>query len=110
MHLSKLLFILPAILIIMGIHSSTSGADKNCPHLETGKLCITGKIAIKGNEPVTWVALVTPEGVDYRLKGKLLHELRSRYQQQEITLSGKVISRAKGPGLPAGFEVEAIVE
>lgn len=71
---------------------------------------ITGRIAIKGNEPGTWVALVADDGIEYRLKGKLVERLRDKYQQQVVTLTGKLVSKSKGPGLPAGFEVESVIE
>ena len=53
---------------------------------------ITGKIAVKGSEPMTWLALSTAAGIDYKLAGELCRELESKYQNLTVTLRVRVLS------------------
>lgn len=71
-------------------------------------IMITGKIAVKGNEPRTWLCLTTDAGIEYRLKGELVSKIWDNYQQQIITLQGKRTSSVTKPGFPVGFDVLAI--
>lgn len=105
--------LIPIVLIFMfamteGCSSMTTKSSA-VKHNET-PTSITGMIAVKGSEPHTWVALNSINGIEYRLQGPLVQQLKNHFQNQSVTLKGKLVASAKGPGLPAVFEVEKIVE
>jgi hypothetical protein len=63
----------------------------------------TGKIAVKGNEPFTYLVLVTEKG-DMKIVGSLQIKLRDNFQGKHVTVKGMVIK--KGGGFMALPELE----
>lgn len=70
----------------------------------------SGKIAVIGSEPHTFVSLINEDGEIFKITGKYEKKLWENYQNQRVILKGTVIEEAKGPGFPAVLEVNKIVE
>ena len=72
------------------------------------EVTIRGKIAIKGNEPFTFVALTTEKGEDYELQGPLVEQIRKESQGLILNLSGAILTKKKQFAVPIKFRVEEI--
>jgi len=70
---------------------------------------LRGKVAVAGNEPFSYLSLRTSEGTAYRLTGEAAAGLERDYQGRRVSLEGKILEEAAGPGHPARFEVEKIL-
>ena len=70
---------------------------------------VTGKVAVKGSEPHTWIALTTAGGEEYRLTGELAVTIANRLQGRTVTVEARIVRRSAGPGLPAELEVVRLV-
>lgn len=81
---------------------SARGASDNKTNKDT--ITLTGRIKIKGSEPMTFIALVTEEGRDYILVGEKADDLGSNHQLRLVELKGKLISK-EAPVNPAQLEV-----
>lgn len=75
----------------------------------SGRTFIQGIIAVKGNEPHTWLSLVTEEGIEYRLQGAITETLRNRYQQQSLTLEGTPVKQEPYGQFPIEFKVHNLL-
>lgn len=67
---------------------------------------LVGKISVKGNEPHTYLALVTRDGEEFAITGDHVATLRASYQNATLRVSGTVESRRLGPSFPARLRVE----
>jgi hypothetical protein len=65
-----------------------------------------GRIAVKGNEPFTYVALVEQSGREFTIAGPLQTEIRERYQGRYL----KVRARILDSGRPLELEVLEVLE
>ena len=74
-----------------------------------GCLTYTGRVSVKGNEPHSYVVLVTQDDTAYRLVGDLAPRIRKEYQNMTIVVRGCIVKEAVGPGFPAELHVEEIV-
>jgi len=92
---------LTTALPFVSCHSSSAPAQ---PVL----LIITGKVAVAGNEPFSYVRLLTAELQEYKLVGPKAASLRRHHQNEVVKLEGRIVQPAAGPGLPAEFEVTRI--
>ena len=75
-----------------------------------GKRTLEGKVLIKGHLPHSFVALKVSARKYYNLVGPLSRLLRSSYRGKKIRISGKVVAKAIGVGMPARFHVSSIDE
>ena len=73
------------------------------------QLTITGKVAVAGHEPFTYVRIIDKKRGEFRLVGPNVDELRQSYQGSVVTLRGYVAKEAQGPGMPTSFYVKEIV-
>lgn len=71
---------------------------------------IEGRVSIKGNEPHTYLSIVTSEGEEFRIVGELEKSISKKYQGNTIKVKGKIVQKGLGPGFPPQLEVEKIVE
>ena len=71
---------------------------------------IRGKIAVKGNEPHTWLCLTNSDRLQFQLRGKLIQSIQQNFQQQTITLQGEITSEPKNYLRPTGFRVQEILK
>ena len=75
-----------------------------------------GKVAVKGNEPFTYVALVEGGGTEYSIIGPLKIEIREKYQGRYLKVQGRIIRPGPSsgspskPGPPVELEVLEILE
>ncbi len=69
----------------------------------------TGRIAVKGNEPFTYPALVTGSG-DLKITGPLEKRLRDDFQGRRVTVQGTIVKEGKGFLIPPELEVTGIVD
>ncbi len=73
-----------------------------------------GKIAVKGNEPFAYVALVEKSGREFTIVGQLKTEIRERYQGLYLKVRAKILnpesSTAVKAGMPIELEVLAVLE
>ena len=73
-------------------------------------ITIKGKILIKGHLPHSYVALKVNSRLYYNLVGSLSRVLRSSYQGKKVIITGTIIAKALGPGMPARMDVTSIDE
>lgn len=66
---------------------------------------LTGRVTVTGSAPRTILVLVT-ETDHYQIVGDLAPELRT-LQQVHVTVRGRVVSEAAGPGFPARLQVDS---
>ena len=67
-------------------------------------LVLTGRVVGAGAPPIVTLLLVT-ETDRYQLVGDTAEEMW-RLQQRRVTVRGRVVVPAEGPGLPAQLEVD----
>lgn len=69
----------------------------------------TGTVAVKGNEPFTYLALVTDKG-DMKIVGSMKQKLRDCCQGKLVTVKGAIVKEGKGFMMPPELEVSEIVD
>lgn len=69
-----------------------------------GGVAVVGRVTATGSEPHVILVLVTDDG-DYELVGDRAGELW-RLQQRDVSVRGRVVRKAYGPGFPAQLEVD----
>jgi hypothetical protein len=95
--MKKLLLKTCLIIIVLNL-SSCSG------------ITVTGRVAVKGNEPHTYTVIIDDEIGSIKVVGEYLEEIRDNYQNRYIRVKGNIIKESAGPGMPAEFEVTEIIE
>ena len=65
---------------------------------------VTGRVIVTGSEPHAILVLDTDKAY-YQLVGEHAEELW-RLQGRQVTVAGRVVRRALGPGFPARLEVD----
>lgn len=73
-------------------------------------LTVKGKILIKGHLPHSYVALKVNSRLYYNLVGPYSRVLRSSYQGKKVIVTGTIVAKALGPGMPARMNVKSIDE
>ena len=73
----------------------------------TDQITVSGKISVSGNEPFTYLRIITPENKEFKIVGDHKEELQAHYQQQTVTLNAHIVKEATGPGFPAEIDVIA---
>ena len=68
-------------------------------------IVVTGRVTVTGSEPHVQLVIVTEEET-YELVGAPADELR-RLQQRRVTVRGRVVREAYGPGFPAQLQVDS---
>ena len=69
---------------------------------------LTGRVTVTGSAPLLMLVLVT-ETDHYEIVGDLVPELRN-LQQLYVTVRGRVVREAYGPGFPAQFQVDSYTQ
>lgn len=75
----------------------------------TDRFIVYGRIAIKGNEPFTYVSLTDENGVEYELSGTLSKTLGETSQGKMIMIEAYVVEDAIGSGRPAKIEIIRVI-
>ena len=73
-------------------------------------MTIQGRVSVRGNEPFTYLSLVTEENEEYALVGPLEERIRRDYQGSYLRVKGTILEEAKGPGFPAQLKLDEILE
>ena len=67
---------------------------------------ITGRVTAIGSDPFVLLVIVTDAEDEYELVGEPAEALWD-VQQRRVTVRGRVVRPARGPGFPAQFEVDS---
>ena len=67
-------------------------------------IAVTGRVTVTGSDPGVTLVIVT-ETEEYELVGDRAEDLW-RLQQRYVTVHGRVVRQAYGPGYPARLKVE----
>ena len=92
----KKLFILP--LLIASLFGLTSKVDSS------NILEISGKVAMYGNEPHTYLAIKSSDNTLYKIQNPKEFNLFNM-QNQNIKVKAVLLSKKAGPGFPATIKV-----
>ena len=69
-------------------------------------VAVTGRVTVTGSDPFVILVIVTDTDAEYELVGEHADALRE-LQQRYVTVSGRVVRPAVGPGYPAQLEVDS---
>ena len=69
------------------------------------EITVTGRVTVTGSEPHVRLVVVTAAAT-YELVGPAAEELR-RLQQRRVTVRGRIVREASGPGFPAQLRVDS---
>ena len=89
--------------VVAGLIVAALVACSSVPDPATG-IEVTGRVIVTGSEPHTILVLDTEEAY-YQLVGEHADALW-RLQGRQVTVRGRVVGRAHGPGFPARLEVD----
>lgn len=67
-------------------------------------VAVTGRVVVTGSDPHVALVVVTETGKQYELVGERADPLWD-LQQRRVTVRGRVVQQALGPGFPAQLEV-----
>lgn len=71
---------------------------------------VSGKVAMVGHEPFTYLSIKERDRVEYKIVGPLAEKLAREFQGKTITLEGVISKKAIGPGFPAEFSAVRIAD
>ena len=69
-------------------------------------IAVTGRVVATGSHPHVILVIVTDANEQYELVGEQADPLWN-LQQRQVTVSGRVVQQAAGPGFPAQLEVDS---
>ena len=67
-------------------------------------ISITGRVVVTGSDPLVILVIVTDANEQYELVGEHADPLWD-LQQIQVTVRGRIVQQAAGPGFPAQLEV-----
>ena len=67
---------------------------------------VTGRVVVTGSDPFVALVIVTSANEQYELVGEQADPLWD-LQQLQVTVRGRVVQEAAGPGFPAQLEVDS---
>jgi hypothetical protein len=73
-------------------------------------LTLSGRVSVKGNEPLTYLVLVSEEKGAFTIVGPLKEEIRRNHQGKYLKVRGRIVEEPQGPGLHPNLEVLEILE
>ena len=73
------------------------------PQSQVETILVSGRVTVTGSEPHVMLVIVTDE-VYYELVGEVAEELW-KLQQRQVTVRGRIVRQALGPGFPARLAV-----
>ena len=65
---------------------------------------VTGRVVVTGSDPLVTLVIVTAADQQYELVGEQAGPLWD-LQQRQVTVRGRIVRPASGPGFPAQLEV-----
>ena len=69
-------------------------------------MAVTGRVVVTGSDPFVTLVIVTDANEQYELVGEQADPLWD-LQQLQVTVRGRVVQEAAGPGFPAQLEVDS---
>ena len=84
-----------------------SGCVSSSEHLDEGRgnpVEVSGRVVVTGSEPHVMLVIVTDD-TRHELVGELAEALW-KLQQRQVTVRGRIVRQALGPGLPARLAVD----
>ena len=69
-------------------------------------IAVTGRVVVTGSDPLVVLVIVTGANEQYELVGEQADPLWN-LQQLHVTVRGRVVQQAAGPGFPAQLEVDS---
>ena len=69
-------------------------------------VAVTGQVTVTGSDPHVALVVVTEAGTQYELVGERAGPLWD-LQQRQVTVRGRIVQQALGPGFPAQLEVDS---
>ena len=88
--------------MLLACASSPEPSDRSLPE---PAIVVSGRVVVVGSDPHVLLVIVTEAGDEYELVGEHAAGLW-RVQQRHVTVHGRVLRPAYGPGLPAQLEVD----
>ena len=89
--------------VLLACASSSEPSDQDEP---AATIVVTGRVVVVGSDPHVLLVIVTEAGDEYELTGEPAVALW-RLQQRRVTVHGRLVRQAYGPGAPAQLEVDA---
>ena len=86
---------------------AASGSGEPAPADSREVIAVTGRVVATGSDPLVILVIVTAANEQYELVGERADPLWD-LQQQRVTVRGRVVRTAAGPGFPAQLEVHSI--
>ena len=83
--------------------SATNGPADPAPQ---EMVAVTGRVVATGSDPFVILVIVTSANEQYELVGERADPLWD-LQQQQVTVRGRVVREASGPGFPSQLEVDS---
>ena len=91
-------------MLLACVSADPAGVREPAPEPEPS-ITVTGRVTVTGSEPYVQLVIVTDKET-YELVGAAAGALRG-LQQRRVTVSGRVVREAAGPGFPAQLRVES---
>lgn len=79
-------------------------ADEPAAPAADEMIAVTGRVVATGSDPHVILVIVTGADEEYELVGEQADPLWN-LQQRDVTVRGRVVQEAAGPGFPAQLEV-----
>ena len=89
--------------VLLACASSPEPSD---PPVPEPAIVVSGRVVVVGSDPYVLLVIVTETGDEYELVGEHATDLW-RLQQRHVTVHGRLVRQADGPGYPAQVEVDA---
>lgn len=100
---------LAAGMLLACVSAEPGGAPERVPEPERAEpaplIAVTGRVTVTGSEPNVQLVIVA-DALTYELVGAPAAELWG-LQQRRVTVRGRVVREAYGPGFPAQLRVES---
>ena len=88
--------------VLLACASSSEPSNRSLPE---PAIVVSGRVVVVGSDPHVLLVIVTDAGDEYELTGEPAAALW-RLQQRRVTVHGRLVRQAYGPGLPAQLEVD----
>ena len=86
--------------------AAPNGSAEPGPSEPEEMIAITGRVVVTGSDPLVILVIVTAANEQYELVGEQADPLWD-LQQLRVTVRGRVVQEAAGPGFPAQLEVHS---
>lgn len=86
--------------------AAPGGSAEPAPAESRELLTVTGRVVATGSDPFVILVIVTGANEQYELVGERAGPLWD-LQQRQVTVRGRVVREASGPGFPAQLEVDS---